>query len=363
MMLNFVMAGGGTGGHVIPALAVAGELRRRGYEAVFIGTRGGLESRLAPEAGFRLELIEIAGLQRTGWRNAAETLWKLPGAVLRSRALLKKTAARAVFSMGGYVAGPVVLAALLSRIPVVAMEPNALPGLVTRMTARWVRAAFVSFEETRRWFPPGRAEVSGLPVREAFFELPPPAADGPFTVLVTGGSRGSRALNRAARESWPHFRTAGAPVRWIVQTGAEEEAAMAEAFRASGLEGRVAAFIGDMPAAFGEASLVVGRAGAGAVSELAAAGRPSLLVPFPYAADDHQTANARALEKRGAARWMPESELSGESLFRAIEELRAQPERRAAMARAGRASAWRGAAGKAADALERAAGLGRGGAA
>jgi UDP-N-acetylglucosamine--N-acetylmuramyl-(pentapeptide) pyrophosphoryl-undecaprenol N-acetylglucosamine transferase len=352
------MAGGGTGGHVIPALAVAGELRRRNHGVLFIGTRRGLESRLAPEAGFPLEWIEISGMQRTGWRNTLAAGRRLPGAVARSYRLLRRHAAGAVFSMGGYVAGPVVAAALLGRIPVIAMEPNARPGLVTRATARWVRRALVSFPETLAWFPPGRAEVTGLPVRAAFFELRAAAPGGAFTVLVTGGSRGARALNRAARESWPKFRAAGDPVRWIVQTGADEHAEMERAFAESGLAGRVAPYLEDMPAAFGEASLVVGRAGAGAVAELAAAGKPSLLVPFPFAAGDHQTANARAMERAGAARHLPERELSGESLYRAVEEMRGRPAELEAMGRAARALARPGAARRAAELLEAAAGLG-----
>jgi len=157
------MAGGGTGGHVMPSLAVATELRRRGHECVFVGTHTGMEAQLAPKHGFQIDWIEIGGLNRVGWGKAAATLPQLPVAVLQARLILKRRRAAAVFSMGGYVAGPVVAAAILSRTPIVAMEPNAMPGLVSRHTARWVRHALVSFEETERYFPRGRAERTGLP--------------------------------------------------------------------------------------------------------------------------------------------------------------------------------------------------------
>jgi len=251
-----------------------------------------------------------------------------------------------VFSMGGYVAGPVMLAAARLRVAMVLMEPNAVPGLVSRRMARRVHKALISFPETARWFPPGIAEQAGLPVREAFFALAPREPGEPLRVLVTGGSRGARALNRTVRESWPLF---GASVCWILQTGEAEFDAMDRAFRESGFSGRVAPFIADMPAAFGEADLIVGRAGAGACAEICAAGKPAILVPFPYAADDHQTANARALERAGAARCVPESEFTPRRLFELVNEIRPQL---AAMGRAARALARPEAARRAADCLE-----------
>jgi len=257
--------------------------------------------------------------------------------------------------MGGFAAGPVVLAAALSRVPMVAMEPNAMPGLVSRKMARWYRKALVSFPETAKYFPPGVAEVTGLPVRPAFFQIPPKPPGERLAVLITGGSRGARALNRAARESWPLFREAGSAVEWMAQTGLEEEAGMERALRDSGLDGRVSAFIEDMPAAFAAADIVVGRAGAGAVSELAAAGKPSVLVPFPFAADDHQARNAEAMERAGAARMVVERDFDGRRLFEVIEELRRSPERLAEMGKAARKMAHPGAAQRAADALEEAA--------
>jgi UDP-N-acetylglucosamine--N-acetylmuramyl-(pentapeptide) pyrophosphoryl-undecaprenol N-acetylglucosamine transferase len=351
----FVMAGGGTGGHVMPAIAVAQELARLGHTCLFIGTREGLESRLVPQAGFPLEWIPAAGFQRAGWRGRASAIARLPRALWRCRRLLGALRPAALFSMGGYVAVAPVLAALAQRIPVVVMEPNAVPGLANRLTARFVRKALVAFEETARWFPPGRAELSGVPVREAFFHIAWQPPRGVLRVLVTGGSRGARALNRAVRESLPHFLTSGLPVEITLQAGAAEADALAAEFASSGVAARAVAFLDDMPAAYAQAHLVVSRAGAGAVAELAAAGMPSVLVPFPYAADNHQLRNAEAMQRAGAAVLLEERALSGRALFDAVARLAADPEELERMSRAARALARPGAAARAAEALLQAA--------
>ena len=259
------MAGGGTGGHVMPLIAVASELRSQGGKCVFVGTRNGMEAALAPKHGFPIEWIEIGGLNRVGLRKMISTAIQLPSAVLRARRILKLHQAQAVFSTGGYAAGPTVIAALLAGTPVVAMEPNAIPGIVSRLTGRWVRHALVSFEETIGRFPPGRAERAGLPIRDEFFRITPVAPDAPFHVLVTGGSRGARSLNKAARESWPVLRESPVRVSMTLQCGPSEEAELQAAFKGSGLDGEVTAFLDDMPAAYARASLIVSRSGAGAV--------------------------------------------------------------------------------------------------
>lgn len=351
------MAGGGTGGHVVPSLAVADELSRRGHKCVFIGTRLGMEARLAPARGFLIEWIEIGGLNRVGWRKGLSTLLQLPSAVSDASKVLKRLSAAAVFSMGGYVAGPVVAAAIRSGIPVVAMEPNAMPGLVSRLTARWVRHALVSFEETLKHFPAGRAEIAGLPVRQEFFDIPEWTGSSRFHVLITGGSRGARALNRAARESWPILAKSPVPVTLTLQCGKDEEAELQPAFRESGLEGEVQAFIDDMPAEYRKASLVVSRSGAGAVSEIAAAGRPSILVPFPFAADDHQRHNALAMARTGASIMIEDRELDGARLAGEITRLASDPGATAEMGRIARTMARPGAARRAADLLEQCAGI------
>jgi UDP-N-acetylglucosamine--N-acetylmuramyl-(pentapeptide) pyrophosphoryl-undecaprenol N-acetylglucosamine transferase len=344
------MAGGGTGGHVIPALAVARELRARGREVFFVGTERGLESKLVPAEGFELRKIDIGGLNRVGMATRISTLLKLPVTTLGCGRFVKDAAA--IFSMGGYVAGPPVMAALLRRRPVVVMEPNAVPGFTNRVIGRFVSRALISFPETASYFRRGRTEITGLPVREEFFRIPPKPRNGPLQVLITGGSQGSRALNRAARESWPLFRGSGVPVRMVLQTGPSEYERLRGEFAESGLDGEVVPFITAMPAAFEAADLVVCRSGAGTVSELAAAGRPSILVPFPFAADDHQTHNAEALARGGAARMVRDAGMNGEKLFSEVQELARDTGELERMAQSARRFAKPGAAQRAADILE-----------
>jgi UDP-N-acetylglucosamine--N-acetylmuramyl-(pentapeptide) pyrophosphoryl-undecaprenol N-acetylglucosamine transferase len=347
---SFVMAGGGTGGHVMPALAVARELRARGHAVRFIGTRRGLEAKLAPAEGFPIEWIEIGGLNRVGLRKALVTLAELPFSVWTASRMLDRDRPAAVFSMGGFVAGPVLLAALWKRVPVVVMEPNAIPGFTHRKLARFVARALVSFPETARWFPESLTEVTGMPVREEFFALPVRPTGKKLTVLITGGSQGSRTLNRAAQESWPLW--GHTPVRLIHQTGPHAHGQLAPGFHASGIDGEISPFLADMPAAFASADIVVSRAGMSTVSELAAAGKPSILVPLPTAADQHQLRNAEAMERIGAARMVLDAEFSGQRLVEEVSRLSQNPDLLHGMGEAARSFAKPGAARRAADVLE-----------
>lgn len=346
----FVMAGGGTGGHVIPALAVARELRARGHIVHFVGTQRGIEAKLVPAAGFPIDWIEIGGLNRVGWRKAIESLAELPYCIWQAARVLDRVRPAAVFSMGGYVAGPVLLAALWKRIPAVVMEPNAVPGFTHRKLARFVARALVSFPETARWFPGQGTEVTGLPVREEFFALQPKPRGQKLTVLITGGSQGSRTLNRAAEESWPLWPKGS--VRLIHQTGPAACEEISSKFRLAGVEGEVQPFLSDMPAAFASADLAVSRAGMGAVSELAAAGKPSILVPLPTAADQHQLHNAEALARAGAARLVLDAELNGRRLVDEVLKLAGDAGALETMGQAARAFAKPGAARRAAEVLE-----------
>jgi UDP-N-acetylglucosamine--N-acetylmuramyl-(pentapeptide) pyrophosphoryl-undecaprenol N-acetylglucosamine transferase len=260
--------------------------------------------------------------------------------------------ATALFSMGGYVAGPPVLAALVARIPVVVMEPNAVPGFTNRAIARFVSRALISFPETEQFFPRGRTEITGLPVREEFFRIAPKPRGELLSVLITGGSQGSRTLNDAARQSWELFRRSGLRVRIVHQTGAAGFEETRDDFAKSGLDGEVVRFITDMPSAFAAADLVICRSGAGTVSELAASGRPSMLVPFPFAADDHQTRNAEAMQRGGAARLVRDAEMNGERLFTMVTELAGASGELERMGEAARRFAKPGAAQRAADVLE-----------
>ena len=318
---HFIMAGGGTGGHVTPALAVARALKEHGHSPIFIGTRDGLEAKLVPAAGFPIEWIESARIKGAGLSGIMAVCRRMPAAVRTVLAYFERYRPAAVFSMGGFVAGPVVAAAAMKRLPLVVMEPNAMPGATNRYVGRFVAKALLSFPEAERYFPKGRTEISGVPVRREFFELPPKApGSGPLTVLVTGGSQGSRTLNRAARESWPLFRKAGLAVRILHQTGTSEFEAIEREFREAGMDGEVMPFITDMPRAFGEADVIVSRSGAGTVAEIAAAGKAAILVPYPYAADQHQLKNAEAFAKAGAARLVLDREMSGARLVAEVGE-------------------------------------------
>lgn len=351
---TFVMAGGGTGGHVIPAIAVARELRNRGHQVRFIGTRRGIEAKLVPAADFPIEWIEIGGLKRVGLIKTLETLAELPFSIWQAGRMLDRANPAAVFSMGGYVAGPVLLAALWKRIPVVVMEPNAIPGFTHRKLARFAARALVSFPETARWFPEGQTRVTGMPVREQFFAIPPKPRGDVLTILITGGSQGSRTLNRAAEQSWPLWSAAlpGTKIRLIHQTGKSAYEELAGKFRAAGMNGDVYPFLNDMPAAFAEADLIVSRSGMGAVSELAVAGKPSILIPFPGASDQHQLKNAQALEQAGAARLVTDADWTGERFVREVALLLEHPDRLGKMSAAARLFAKPDAAREAADVLE-----------
>lgn len=349
--MKFVMAGGGTGGHIIPALAVAKELQRRGHQPLFIGTRHGMEARLVPAAGFSIEWIDIGGLNRVGLWQRLRSLWQLPFSVWKVWHSLSASRPGAVFSMGGYVAGPVVLAAALKRLPIVAMEPNAVPGLTNRRMSNITARALINFEETSRFFPDGRSELTGVPVRPEFFSISPRAQDSRFTLLITGGSQGSRTLNEAARASWRYFAEARVPIRIIHQTG-RQGVNLFDEWQKSGIDGTISEFISDMPGAFAEADLVVCRAGASTVSELAAAGRPSILVPFPFAADNHQLRNAEAMVRAGAARLVEDSEMNGQRLFDQVVSLMSNRDELRAMAKAARSMAKPRAAQRAAEVLE-----------
>jgi UDP-N-acetylglucosamine--N-acetylmuramyl-(pentapeptide) pyrophosphoryl-undecaprenol N-acetylglucosamine transferase len=310
----------------------------------------GMEAKLVPAENFPIEWIEIGGLNRVGFRQTLATLGELPFSVWQASRILDRTAPAAVFSMGGYVAGPVLLAAVWKRIPIVIMEPNAIPGFTHRHLGRFVTRALVSFTEAERWFPKGRTEVTGMPIREEFFGIPAKARGSVVTVLITGGSQGSRTLNRAVEESWPLWdRTR---IRLIHQIGSRMYSELAPKFNESGMPGEVAEFLTDMPRAFSEADLVVSRAGMGAVSELAAAGKPSILVPLPGASDQHQLKNAQAFERGGAARLLLDREMTGARLVEEVTRLTESPGLLEKMSTAARAFAKPGAARRAADVLE-----------
>ncbi len=318
--MRVVLAGGGTGGHVIPALAIARELQEvHQAEILFIGTSRGIETRLVPAAGFKLELVEVGALKNVGTVARLATLFALPGAVRRASKLLKDFGADVVIGVGGYASGPAMLAAVVGGIPTLAFESNVVPGFANRIISSYVRAAAVHFEETARYFP--RAVVTGVPVRKEFFHLPPRELGSPLTLLVFGGSQGASALNRAMMAALPLLKSAVPGLRIVHQTGARDLEQVQAAYREAGMDGQVSAFIDQMPEVFASADLLLCRAGASTVAEVTAAGKPALFVPFPRAADDHQLRNAQALDRAGAGQIIPESELTPEKLTVAVAAL------------------------------------------
>lgn len=346
-MMRAVLAGGGTGGHVIPALAIARELKEaHGAEILFVGTSRGLETRLVPAAGFKLELAEVGALKNVGLATRLGTLIGLPRAVARSSKLLRAFQAEVVIGVGGYASGPAMLAAAFGRIPTLAFESNVVPGFANRIIAPYVRAAAVHFEETARYFR--HAVVTGVPVRKEFFNLPPRPAGSPPTLLVFGGSQGASALNRAMTASLAPLCASVPGLRIIHQTGPRDLEQVQAAYREAGIEvtesGRparerkaeVSAFINQMPEAFAAADLLLCRAGASTVAEVTAAGKPAIFVPFPRAADDHQLRNAEALARAGAGQLIPEEELSPENLTVAVAALLKDRAHLAAMSAAAR---------------------------
>lgn len=309
-----LIAGGGTGGHVIPALAIARELRdAHGAEVRFVGTARGIETKLVPEAGFELELIHVGQLKNVSFATRLKTLGDLPRGVLRCLTLLRDFQPEVVIGVGGYASGPAMLAAILKRIPTVAFEPNAVPGLTNRLVGRWVSAAAVNFEETRKFFR--NAHVTGRPVAEEFFQVLP-KTDGPPRLLVMGGSLGARALNEAMPKIAAQLLEAVPGLSIQHQAGERNLQSTQAAYAESGADPEryeVVAFL-NAAEAMAAAGLVLCRSG-GTVSELCAAGRASLLVPFPHAADDHQTRNAERLVAAGAAELLPESGMTSEVLL------------------------------------------------
>ncbi len=305
---------------MIPALAIARELQET-YKAeiLFIGTSRGIENRLVPTAGFKLELVEVGALKNVGMVTRLATLLALPGAVRRASKLLKEFGAEVVIGVGGYASGPAMLAAVVRGIPTLAFESNVVPGFANRIIAPYVRAAAVHFEETARYFP--HAVVTGVPVRKEFFSLPPRSAGSPPALLVFGGSQGAGALNRVMTASLAALEGAVPGLRIIHQTGARDWEQVQSAYRQAEMDAQVSAFIDNMPEAFAAADLLLCRAGASTVAEVTSAGKPAIFVPFPRAADDHQLRNAETLAQAGAGQLIPEAELSPERLTVAVAAL------------------------------------------
>jgi UDP-N-acetylglucosamine--N-acetylmuramyl-(pentapeptide) pyrophosphoryl-undecaprenol N-acetylglucosamine transferase len=351
--LRVLIAGGGTGGHIIPALAVARELVEL-YQAeiLFVGTARGMEIRLVPEAGFRLRLINVGPLNNVSLLTRLRTLWQLPKSIAECRRLIREFKPGVVFGVGGYASGPAMQAALRMKIPTMVFEPNAMPGLANRLVGKRVQAAAVNFPQATEWFQ--HVEVTGIPVRPGFFSLSPPAPS-PLHLLIFGGSQGARLFNNTLPKIVPALLDAVPGLTILHQSGIRHAAATEAAYQACGADPArwtVKPFLDDMPARFAAAHLVMARSGASTVAELAAAGKPALLVPFAAAADSHQQRNAEAMVQAGAALMLQETELDApETLLEKLVGLLQSPERLSAMAQAARTQAHPAAAERIAERL------------
>ncbi len=354
--MRVIMAGGGTGGHVIPALAIAQELRS-GYDAklLFVGTARGIEGRLVPAAGFELQLIQVGALNQVDFATRLKTVLDLPRAIAQSVRLIRSFRPDVMIGVGGYASGPAMLAAAMMSVPAVAFEPNVVPGFANRMVAPMVSAAAVHFAATQRYFRNSR--VTGVPVRREFFHVPPRPRDARPTLLVFGGSQGAHAINQAVLEALPALVDAVPSIHVIHQTGEKDYVEAQAAYLNIMASAEISPFIDDMPAAFARADVLVCRSGASTVAEITAASKPAIFIPLPTAADDHQRHNAKTLADANAARMLPQAELSGERLVQEVASLLRDRARLAQMAEAARRFAHPDAAAEIAAIAVRAAGM------
>ncbi len=355
--LRVMIAGGGTGGHVIPALAIGRDLRdEHGAEVRFIGTERGIETRLVPQAGFQLELVRSGQLKNVSLATRVRTMTDLPLGVLRCVSLLRKFRPQVVVGVGGYASGPAMIAALLLRIPTLAYEPNAVPGMTNRVVGKRVNAAAVNFAQTARYFR--NAEVTGVPVRPEIFALPARPVGAAPRLLVTAGSNGALVFNETMPLIAAQLLEEVPGLTIVHQSGPRAEEATRAAYAASGADSSrwsVAAFLTDMPAQYAVADVVLARSGS-TVAELCAAGKPSLLVPFAGAADDHQRKNAEVLVEAGAAEMLLQRDVTPETLLAALVGLLKDGARRAVMAEKARSLARPGALQRIAEMVLRLAG-------
>ena len=331
---TIVVAGGGTGGHLYPGISIAQEMetRRPGVEIVFAGAGTSLERTILAPHGYRLIAIRSGGVVGKSLAGRIRGIGRAMAGFAQSIRTLMRRRPRVVIGVGGYASGPLVLAAVMLRVPSLIHEQNYYPGLTNRLLAPWVRRVAVSFEETRRYFG-GRGELTGNPIRATFRGAKRKTRGDTFNVLIFGGSQGARAINSTVVDALPRLQEHRADLRFLHGTGAADHDRVAAAYTALGFEAQALPYITDIVRAYEWADLVVARAGASSVSEIAVCGKASILVPLPTSAHDHQRYNARKFAEAGASLVMEESSLTGEALALALLQLRADPERVSAMER------------------------------
>jgi UDP-N-acetylglucosamine--N-acetylmuramyl-(pentapeptide) pyrophosphoryl-undecaprenol N-acetylglucosamine transferase len=336
--MKWIIAGGGTGGHLFPGIALAEEIKTRHKDntVLFVGTSRGLEATVVPREGFRLELIDVIGLKGKGVGGIVKGMVRLPRAFVQAWRILSRETPDIVIGVGGYASGPLVLVASLRGIHTAIQEQNALPGFTNKVLSRFVDAVFVAFDEAKAFFPARKLHKLGNPIRRALLDnyLNSKIPSTRFTLLITGGSQGAHRLNERVLEAMQLLGPLAKEIAIIHQTGTADRETVERRYREMGLEAEVLDFIRDMPRAYLRADLLVCRAGAATLAEITVARKAAILVPFPYATDNHQEVNARSLVEAGAALMFRESELDGPKLATAIKELHDDPARRQKMERA-----------------------------
>ncbi|KFE60966.1 undecaprenyldiphospho-muramoylpentapeptide beta-N-acetylglucosaminyltransferase [Hyalangium minutum] len=329
--MKVLIAGGGTGGHLFPGIALAEEVVTRHHknEVVFVGTERGLEAKVVPQAGFPLEFISVRGLKGKGFLQFLLGLLALPLAFIESIRILQRHKPDVVVGVGGYASGPVVMSAWLLGIPTAIQEQNALPGITNKILGRFVRVVFTAFEDARRFFPEGKVQLVGNPIRRKLMDnyLRSHVAHERFSVLVFGGSLGAKGLNQRVVDALGFLEDLKDQMTFVHQTGKNDLEMVRKGYADKGFQAEVVEFINDMSDAYARADLVVCRAGATTLAELTVCKKPSILVPFPYATDDHQAVNARAMVEAGAALMFREAELTGQKLAEQIRLLKTEPVR------------------------------------
>lgn len=325
-----IMAGG-TGGHVMPALAVARYLQEKGVQIHWLGTRAGIEARLVPQAGIPLSFIDIQGLRRNKSISWVFVPWKIAKAILQSYRILAKERPQSVLCMGGYAAGPGAIAAWLLRLPIVLHEQNAIPGVTNKILARFAQRIMVAFPQVFNEFP-AKVKVTGNPVRKEILAVQKTYLEG-CRILVLGGSLGATKLNEIVPEALSLLPEQKRPQIWH-QTGKQHLQGTQAHYAKYKISAQTVEFIDDMAKAYAWADVVICRSGALTIAELAAVGLPSILIPFPYAVDDHQTANAKYLSEKGGAYLLPQATLTAKMLMTVLQELIDNPQKRRYMAMA-----------------------------
>jgi UDP-N-acetylglucosamine--N-acetylmuramyl-(pentapeptide) pyrophosphoryl-undecaprenol N-acetylglucosamine transferase len=362
-MVRVVITGGGTGGHLFPALAVREALlqRRPDARSLFVGASGGVEGRILPERGVEFCALNVRRVKGMGWRGQVVALLTVPAALRQARRILREFGAQVVLGVGGYASFPTVLAARLSGIPTVIHEQNAYPGLANRCLGRIASAVAVSFDGAAAFFRADRVSVTGSPVRS---EIRPGDArearrhfglvSERFTVLVFGGSQGAQRINLGTIQALRELMAERDQIQFLHGAGERDLSLVVQAYKEAGFQARVEAFIQDMAMAYAAADFVIARAGASTIFELAAVGKPALLVPYPYAANDHQRLNAEAVVRAGGAWTIPDQHCDGERIGACVRAAKEQPAVLTRMGEAARSLARPDAAARIVDLLERA---------